>query len=140
MGPLRTSLLIGFFKACQRWHWLPPSSGPGYIYFHCSLTSTDVTPGSLNPLNQVSPPQSRLHPYICKGIHFTDRGKSLVVTYTESHTMQVYLPYLENCCNQFAQNKIHHRTVDIQVKSSSTNKNVSFLFLFFLFASFQTSC
>ena len=34
-------------------------------------------------------PLSGLHPYICKGVHFTDRGESLVATYTESHTVWV---------------------------------------------------
>jgi hypothetical protein len=52
--------------------------------------------GSPDVLHRVSPPQSGFHPYICKGVHFADRGESLVVTYTESHTVQVDVPYLEN--------------------------------------------
>jgi hypothetical protein len=43
--------------------------------------------GSPDVLHRVSPPHSGFHPYICKGVHFADRGESLVVTYTESHTV-----------------------------------------------------
>jgi len=43
--------------------------------------------GTSDVLHRVSPPQFGLRPYICKGVHFTDRGECLVVTYTESHTV-----------------------------------------------------
>lgn len=38
-------------------------------------------------LNRISPEASGLRPYICKGVHFTDKGESLIVTYVESHTV-----------------------------------------------------
>ena len=46
-----------------------------------------MTAGSPDVLHRVSPPQSGFRPYICKGVHFTDRGETLVVTFTESHTV-----------------------------------------------------
>jgi WD40 repeat protein len=51
----------------------------------------NVSAGSPDVLHRVSPPQSGFRPYICKGVHFADRGESLVVTYTESHTVMKYI-------------------------------------------------
>jgi hypothetical protein len=48
-------------------------------------------PDSVSLLNRISPEPSGFHPYICKGVHFADKGESLLVTYTESHTMSVPL-------------------------------------------------
>ena len=50
-------------------------------------------PDSISLLNRISPEPSGLHPYICKGVHFADKGESLLVTYTESHTMSVLFFY-----------------------------------------------
>jgi WD40 repeat protein len=59
------------------------SAGAGYPQVW-DLRSADI----LKPL---APPPSGFHPYICKGVHFADRGESLVATYTESHIVMKYL-------------------------------------------------
>ena len=45
----------------------------------------NVMAGSPDTLHQLSPPQSGFCSYICKGVHFTNQGESLVVKYPEYH-------------------------------------------------------
>ena len=86
-GPLRISLLTGFFYGLLALALVTPKSGAWVHLFHRSLLGSDFTAGSPDVLHRVSPPPSGFRPYICKGVHFTDRGESLVATYTESHTV-----------------------------------------------------
>ena len=60
------------------------SAGAGYLQV---WGLGNVMAGSPDTLHQLSSPQSGFRPYICKGVHFTNRGESLVVTYTKSHTV-----------------------------------------------------
>jgi hypothetical protein len=87
-GPIEDLAFDRFFlRLASAGAGYPQVWGLGRYIFIVRSFSADVTPGSPHPLHRVSPPRSGFHPYICKGVHFTERGESLVVAYTESHTV-----------------------------------------------------
>lgn len=87
-GPIEDLAFDRFFlRLASAGAGYPQVWGLGTLIFIVSQLSSDATAGSPDVLHRVSPPQSGFRPYICKGVHFADRGESLVVTYTESHTV-----------------------------------------------------
>lgn len=78
-----------FYETRECWRGLSPRMVLGYVGHVDSFAKSEISPDS-GLLTRLSPPVSGLNPYICRGVHFCEKGESLITTFTESHTVCVF--------------------------------------------------
>ena len=69
--------------------WLLSSVRPGLFIYELLISA--YLPARFH-LFQIFPEPSGLHPYICKGVHFINKGGSLLVTSIPSHIRTMFVP------------------------------------------------